>query len=100
MYGVAERAERRHSSALTTSAKTTATLSIQLQRKETLGMLDEQEKHQVKELCERIAKEQDHNQFSILIAQLNQLLEKSELRTTAARNNLSHSPKKSSRPNI
>jgi hypothetical protein len=63
-------------------------------------MLDEQEKHQVKELCERIAKEQDHNQFSILIAQLNQLLEKSEIRTNGARNNLSHSPKKSSRPNV
>jgi len=64
------------------------------------GMLDEQEKHQVKELCERIAKEQDHNQFSTLIAQLNQLLEQSELRTNAARNNSSHSPKKSSRPNV
>ena len=63
-------------------------------------MLDEQEKHQVKELCEHIAKEQDHNQFSILIAQLNQLLEQSELRTNAARNNLSHSPRKSSRPNL
>lgn len=63
-------------------------------------MLDEQEKHQVKELCEHIAKEQDHNQFSILIAQLNQLLEQSELRTKAARNNLSHSPRKSSRPTL
>jgi predicted RNase H-like nuclease len=83
-----------------TQWKTAATPSIQLQRKETLGMLDEQEKHQVKELCERIAKEQDHNQFSMLIAQLNQLLEKSELRSNSARNNLSHSPKKSSRPNI
>jgi hypothetical protein len=70
------------------------------QRKETLGMLDEHEKQRVKELCERIAKEQDHNQFSILIAQLNQLLEKSELRTNAARNNLSHSPRKSSRPTL
>jgi len=63
-------------------------------------MLDEQEKHQVKELCERIAKEQDHNQFSTLTAQLNQLLEQSELRTNAARNNSSHSAKKSSRPNV
>ena len=63
-------------------------------------MLDEQEQHQVKELCERIAKEQDHNQFSILITELNQLLEQSELRTNTDRNNLSHSPKKSSRPNI
>ena len=64
-----------------------------------MGMLDEQEKHHVKELCERIAKEQDHNQFSILIAQLNQLLEQSELRTDAARRKLFPSPKKSSRPN-
>ena len=63
-------------------------------------MLDDQEKHQVKELCERIAKEQDHNQFSILIAQLNQLLERSELRTDAARSTLSHSPKKPSLPNM
>jgi hypothetical protein len=79
---------------------TTATLSIQLRRKETVTMLDEQEKHQVKQLCERIAKEQDHDQFSILIAQLNHLLEQSELRTDAARNNLSQSPKKTSRPNM
>ena len=63
-------------------------------------MLDDQEKQRVKELCERIAKEQDHGQFSILIAQLNQLLEQSELRTHAARNSLSGSPKKSSRPNM
>jgi len=63
-------------------------------------MLDEQKKHQVKQLCERIAKEQDHDQFSILIAQLNHLLEQSELRTDAARNNLSQSPKKTSRPNM
>jgi hypothetical protein len=79
---------------------TTATLSIQLRRKEAITMLDEQEKHQVKQLCERIAKEQDHDQFSILIAQLNHLLEQSELRTDAARNNLSQSPKKTSRPNM
>jgi hypothetical protein len=57
-------------------------------------MLDENEKQQVKELCERIAKEQDHHQFSMLIAQLNQLLEQSEVRTDTARNNLSHSSKK------
>lgn len=63
-------------------------------------MLDEQEKHRVKELCERIANEQDHNQFSILIAELNQLLEQSELRTDAARSKLSPSSKKSDRPNI
>jgi hypothetical protein len=70
------------------------------QRKETLGMLDDHEKQRVKELCERIAKEQDHNQFSTLIAQLNQLLEQSELRSQAARNNLSQSPKKSCRPTL
>jgi hypothetical protein len=64
-----------------------------------MRILDEQEKHHVKELCERIAKEQDHNQFSILIAQLNQLLEQSELRTDAARNKLAPSLKKSTRPN-
>jgi hypothetical protein len=63
-------------------------------------MLDENEKQQVKELCERIAKEQDHHQFSMLIAQLNQLLEQSEVRTDTARNNLSHSSKKSSRLNL
>jgi len=63
-------------------------------------MLDENEKQQVKELCERIAKEQDHHQFSMLIAQLNQLLEQSEVRTDTARNNLSHSSKMSSRPNL
>lgn len=38
-------------------------------------MLDEQSKQKVKELCDRIAKEQDHKHFSVLIAQLNQLLE-------------------------
>src|SRR5437764_7039901 len=37
MHGVAECAERSHSSAFDSELKTTATLSIQLQRKETLG---------------------------------------------------------------
>lgn len=41
-------------------------------------MLDEQSKLKVKDLCDRIAKEQDHKQFSILIAQLNQLLEQGD----------------------
>lgn len=41
-------------------------------------MLDEQSKQKVKELCDRIAKEQDHKQFSILISELNQLLERSD----------------------
>jgi len=99
MHGVAECAER-HIRQVRQQWKTTATLSIQVERKETLGMLDDHEKQRVKELCERIAKEQDHNHFSTLIAQLNQLLEESELRTNAARNNLSHSPRKSSRPTL
>ena len=38
-------------------------------------MLDEQSKQRVKELCDRIAHEQDHKQFSMLIAELNQLLD-------------------------
>lgn len=41
-------------------------------------MLDEQSKLKVKELCDLIAKEQDHKQFSILIAQLNHLLEQGD----------------------
>ena len=48
-------------------------------------MLDEQEKQRVKELCDRIAKEQYHKQFSILIAQLNALLDESDLRTDSGR---------------
>ena len=38
-------------------------------------MLDEQSKQQLKSLCDRIAKEQDHEQFSVLIKQLNDLLD-------------------------
>jgi hypothetical protein len=45
-------------------------------------MLDEQSKQKVKELCDRIAKEQDHRQFSILIAQLNDVLEGSDVRSS------------------
>jgi hypothetical protein len=37
-------------------------------------MLDEQTKRQVKELCDRIAHEQDPKRFTILIAELNRLL--------------------------
>ena len=44
-------------------------------------MLDEQSKQRVKELCDRIAKEQNHGQFSILITELNNLLEASEFRS-------------------
>ena len=43
-------------------------------------MLDEQSKEQLKDLCDRIAKEQDHKQFSLLLAQLNDLLDRSNLR--------------------
>ncbi len=40
-------------------------------------MLDEESKLRVKDLCNRIAQEQDQMQFSILIAELNQLLDSS-----------------------
>lgn len=40
-------------------------------------MLDDQSKERVKQLCDQIAKEQDRNRFSLLISELNQLLEKS-----------------------
>lgn len=38
-------------------------------------MLDEQSKLRVKELCNRIANEQDQHEFSKLISELNQLLD-------------------------
>lgn len=38
-------------------------------------MLDEASKQRVKDLCDEIAKEQDHQRFSQLIAELNQLLD-------------------------
>jgi len=38
-------------------------------------MLDEQPKQRVKELCDLIAKEQDHHRFSSLMAELNRLLD-------------------------
>ena len=38
-------------------------------------MFDGQSKQRIKQLCDLIAKEQDHQQFSLLIAELNQLLE-------------------------
>ena len=38
-------------------------------------MLDEQPKQRVKELCDLIAKEQDHHRFSSLVAELNRLLD-------------------------
>lgn len=38
-------------------------------------MLDDLSKQRVKELCDMIAKEQDHHRFSVLVAELNQLLD-------------------------
>ena len=38
-------------------------------------MFDEASKERIKQLCDLIAKEQDHRRFSLLIAELNQLLE-------------------------
>jgi hypothetical protein len=38
-------------------------------------MIDETSKQRVKELCDLIAKEQDHQRFSVLVAELNQLLD-------------------------
>lgn len=38
-------------------------------------MFDGELKERIKQLCESISKEQDHRRFSILIAELNQLLE-------------------------
>ena len=48
--------------------------AIALLRKENSEMLDEQTKRQVKELCDRIAHEQDPKRFTTLIAELNRLL--------------------------
>jgi hypothetical protein len=57
-------------------------------------MLDEHSKQRVKDLCNRIANEQDHKQFSILIAQLNDLLEQSDGRPHDGRQNVPAFPKK------
>ena len=38
-------------------------------------MLDEVSKKRVKELCDQRAKEQDHKRFSVLIRELNQVLD-------------------------
>lgn len=46
-------------------------------------MFDEQSKERIKQLCDLIAKEQDQQRFSLLIAELNQLLEK--MQSTGAR---------------
>ena len=39
-------------------------------------MFNEQSKERIKQLCESITKEQDQRRFSLLIAELDQLLEK------------------------
>lgn len=46
-----------------------------LTREEGQTMLDEPARQRVKEICELILKEQDHKRFSVLIAELNQLLD-------------------------
>lgn len=38
-------------------------------------MLDEASRNKVKQLCDQIAKEQDRDRFSILVAELNRILE-------------------------
>jgi hypothetical protein len=43
-------------------------------------VLDEDSKQRVKDLCDQIAKEQDRNRFSQLIAELNHILEQSGTR--------------------
>ena len=40
-----------------------------------IGMLDEPSKQRMKELCDLIVKEQDHQRFSSLVAELNRLLD-------------------------
>ena len=41
-------------------------------------MFDEFSKQRVKHLCDLIAKEQDHQRFSVLVAELNDLLDGSD----------------------
>ena len=41
-------------------------------------MFDGALKERIKQLCDLIAKEQDHRRFSLLIAELNQLLEEAQ----------------------
>lgn len=38
-------------------------------------LLDDEAKQRVKELCDLIAKEQDHRHFSVLLEELNNILE-------------------------
>lgn len=43
-------------------------------------MLSESAKQRVKDLCDQIANEKDHGRFSLLISELNQILEQSGTR--------------------
>ena len=43
-------------------------------------MLNDSAKQRVKDLCDQIANEQDHGRFSLLISELNQILEQSGTR--------------------
>lgn len=45
-------------------------------------MLDEASKIKVKHLCDQIAKEQDRDRFSSLVAELNKILEAAEARAS------------------
>ena len=53
-----------------------ATPRSTLPRKEIRSVFNEQSKERIRQLCDLIAKEQDQRRFSLLIAELNQLLEK------------------------
>ena len=43
-------------------------------------MLDEESKRQVRELCDRIAKEQNGERFSLLLAELNRVFDRADIK--------------------
>lgn len=47
-------------------------------------MFNEESKERIKQLCESITKEQDQRRFSLLIAELDQLLEKLQTSRTVS----------------
>lgn len=49
------------------------------------SLLDEASKQRIRELCEQIANEQDRNRFSMLVSELNQLLDAAESATQRSR---------------
>ncbi len=60
-------------------------------------LLDEEAKQRVKELCDLIAKERDHRQFSVLLQELNDVLDGVKPNNSKDSNqNLSSSPAESS----